>query len=160
MYQPDAEHALLRADNLVKSYQRHNAVVDVSLAVQRGEIVALLGPNGAGKTTLMSMIIGIVTPDSGTIEMDGFDVTPLPIYARAQLGLSYLPQEMSVFRGLSVEDNILLYLETFEPDRKLRQIRLDALLQQFELTSIRKQTSRSRVSIRSPSHTSRKPSGC
>jgi lipopolysaccharide export system ATP-binding protein len=131
--------SLLRADHLVKTYKRQEAVVDVSLAVQRGEVVALLGPNGAGKTTLMSMIIGIVTPDSGTIRMDGFDVTTLPIYARAQLGLSYLPQEVSVFRGLSVEDNILLYLETFEPDKKLRQIRLDALLQQFELTSIRKQ---------------------
>jgi lipopolysaccharide export system ATP-binding protein len=138
MYE-QAPPALLRADHLVKTYQRHEAVVDVSLAVQRGEVVALLGPNGAGKTTLMSMIIGIVAPDAGTIEMDGYDVTALPIYARAQLGLSYLPQEMSVFRGLSVEDNIMLYLETFEHDRKLRQIRLDALLQQFELTPIRKQ---------------------
>jgi lipopolysaccharide export system ATP-binding protein len=138
MTEPAPFPKLLRADNLVKSYARHNAVVDISIAVRRGEVVALLGPNGAGKTTLMSMMIGIVTPDAGSIEMDGHDVTALPIYARAQLGLSYLPQEMSVFRGLSVEDNILLYLETYESDPKLRQIRLDALLQQFELTSIRK----------------------
>ena len=111
--------------------------MDVSLEIRRGEIVALLGPNGAGKSTLMSVITGVQRPDSGVVEIDGIDVTGLPIYARAQLGLSYLPQETSVFRGLSVQDNILLYLESFEPNRALRYRRLEALLSEFGLTDIR-----------------------
>jgi lipopolysaccharide export system ATP-binding protein len=129
----------LEAAHLSKSYGGHNAVADVSLLLQPGEVIALVGPNGAGKTTLLSMITGIVGPDSGRIDIDGVDVTRLPIYARAQLGLSYLPQEPSVFRGLSVEDNILLYLETFEPDRRQRQLRLEALLDEFDLVGLRKQ---------------------
>ena len=128
---------MLRASDITKSYRRQDVVIGFSLEVGRGEIIALLGPNGAGKSTLLSMITGIQQPDSGIIEMDGFDITGLPIYARAQLGLSYLPQETSVFRGLSVEDNILLYLETFEPDRHQRQLRLESLLNEFGLTGIR-----------------------
>ncbi|MBZ0217038.1 MAG: LPS export ABC transporter ATP-binding protein [Fimbriimonadaceae bacterium] len=128
----------LRAANLIKSYGHHAVVMNISIEIGRGEVVALLGPNGAGKTTLLSMITGIIKPDAGYIEIDGFDVTTLPIYARAQLGLSYLPQESSVFRGLSVEDNILLYLETYEPDPKRRHMLLDNILEEFDLTSIRK----------------------
>lgn len=128
----------LRTFNLSKSYRGQNVVMDVSLELRRGEAVALLGPNGAGKSTLLAMITGIVKPDSGWIEIDGFDVTSLPIHARARLGLSYLPQETSVFRGLSVENNILLYLETFVPDKHERRRRLNALLEEFGLTAIRK----------------------
>lgn len=130
---------VLRADRLAKTYADRTAVAEVSLELRRGEIIALLGPNGAGKTTLLSMIIGTVQPDFGYIEMDGRDVTALPIYARAQFGLSYLPQESSVFRGLSVEDNIMLYLETLEPDRQTRQLRLETLLADFDLVPHRRQ---------------------
>ena len=135
----------LRAFNLCKAYRGRSVVTDVSLELRRGEAVALLGPNGAGKSTLLSMIIGIVKPDSGSIEIDGLDVSDLPIHARARLGLSYLPQETSVFRGLSVENNILLYLETFVSDKHERRRRLDALLEEFGLTAIRK-TSAARLS--------------
>lgn len=128
---------LLRATDITKSFRGQEVVMGISLAIERGEIVALLGPNGAGKSTLMSVMTGVQQPDSGSVEIDGIDVTELPIYARAQLGLSYLPQETSVFRGLSVEDNILLYLESFEPDRTLRYRRLEALLSEFGLTDIR-----------------------
>jgi lipopolysaccharide export system ATP-binding protein len=136
---PAPPRPALRATRLVKAYQERDVVTGASLAVRRGEVIALLGPNGAGKTTLLSMLIGILRPDAGQIEIDGIDVTDLPIHARAQLGLSYLPQEPSVFRGLSVEDNILLYLETFEPDRRRRAQRLDGLLAEFDLTDIRRQ---------------------
>jgi lipopolysaccharide export system ATP-binding protein len=128
---------LLRATDITKSFRRQEVVMGISLAIRRGEIVGLLGPNGAGKSTLMSVITGVQFPDSGSVEIDGIDVTGLPIYARAQLGLSYLPQETSVFRGLSVEDNILLYLESFERSRQRRFERLDALLSEFGLTEIR-----------------------
>jgi lipopolysaccharide export system ATP-binding protein len=134
----EPENEGLQVYGLAKSYRRSEAVIDVSLSLARGEAIALLGPNGAGKTTLLSMIIGILAPDAGHIAIDGFEVTDLPIYARAQLGLSYLPQEASVFRGMSVEDNILLYLETFEPDRRKRHARLDSLISEFELESVRK----------------------
>jgi lipopolysaccharide export system ATP-binding protein len=134
----EPENEGLQVYGLAKSYRRSEAVIDVSLSLARGEAIALLGPNGAGKTTLLSMIIGILAPDAGHIAIDGFEVTDLPIYARAQLGLSYLPQEASVFRGMSVEDNILLYLETFEPDRRKRYARLDSLISEFELESVRK----------------------
>ena len=109
----------------------------ISMEVRRGEVVGLLGPNGAGKSTLMGIVTGVQLPDSGMIEIDGIDVTELPIYARAQLGLSYLPQDASVFRGLSVEDNILLYLEALEPNKKRRIARLKELLDEFGLTEIR-----------------------
>ena len=103
----------------------------ISFEVKRGEVVGLLGPNGAGKSTLMGMVNGVHLPNSGMIEIDGIDVTTLPIYARAQLGLSFLPQDASIFRGLSVEDNILLYLEALEPNKEFRFARLDGLLEEF-----------------------------
>lgn len=109
----------------------------VSMEVRRGEVTGLLGPNGAGKSTLMSVVAGVQAADSGAIEIDGIDVTALPIYARAQLGLNYLPQDASVFRGLSVEENILLYLEAVEPNRKRRFSRLEELLDEFGLVDIR-----------------------
>ncbi len=129
----------LRATGLSKTYQFENVVRNVSLVLVPGEAVALLGPNGAGKTTLMSMMIGVISADDGTVEIDSEDVTRQPIYERAARGLSYLPQDASVFRGLSVEDNIMLYLEAREPARDRRLMRLENLLAEFELTDIRKQ---------------------
>lgn len=129
----------LRATGLSKTYQFENVVRNVSLVLVPGEAVALLGPNGAGKTTLMSMMIGVISADDGTVEIDCEDVTRQPIYERAARGLSYLPQDASVFRGLSVEDNIMLYLEAREPVRDRRLMRLENLLAEFELTDIRKQ---------------------
>lgn len=129
----------MQARQLFKRLQRREIVANVGLDVGRGEIVALLGPNGAGKTTIMSMMTGITQPDSGTIWIDGRDVTALPIHVRARLGLSYLPQEDSVFVGLSVEDNIMLYLESIEPSGRRRRERLEAILAEFRLTEIRRQ---------------------
>jgi ABC-type lipopolysaccharide export system ATPase subunit len=104
----------------------------------RGEAVGLLGPNGAGKTTVFYMITGLVKPDKGVISLDGYDVTPLPMYRRARLGIGYLPQEASVFRGLSVEDNIRAVLEITQPDAKKREEELEALLEEFRLTRMRR----------------------
>lgn len=128
----------MRARRLFKDYQRHRAVAGVGIDIVRGRIMALLGPNGAGKTTIMSMMTGIVRPDSGEITIDGQDVTAMSIHGRARLGLSYLPQESSVFGGLSVEDNIMLYLEAREPDHRRRRERLEAVLSEFGLVEIRK----------------------
>lgn len=125
-------------DSVSKAYGSREVVVDVSLHVQRGEAVALLGPNGAGKSTLFGLITGVHQPDRGRVEVDGTDVTGMHLYKRAQHGLSYLPQDSSVFRGLSVEDNILLYLEQFEPDVRLRRERLLGLLLEFGLEELRK----------------------
>ena len=133
----DAE-GVLAIHNIAKSYKARRVVEDVSLHVRRGEAVGLLGPNGAGKTTVFYMITGLVKPDKGVISLDGYDVTPLPMYRRARLGVGYLPQEMSVFRGLSVEDNIRAVLEIVEPDRRERQNQLDALLEEFKLAHLRK----------------------
>jgi len=123
---------------LGKSYRRRPVVRDVSLELHRGEAVGLLGPNGAGKTTCFYMIIGLVPADSGSISIDGIDLTPLPMYRRARLGLGYLPQEASIFRGLSVEDNIRAVLELVEPDRVTRAHRLDELLGEFSITHLRR----------------------
>jgi lipopolysaccharide export system ATP-binding protein len=123
---------------LGKSYRRRPVVRDVSLELHRGEAVGLLGPNGAGKTTCFYMIIGLVPADAGTISIDGIDLTPLPMYRRARLGLGYLPQEASIFRGLSVEDNIRAVLELVEPDRVIRARRLDELLGEFSITHLRR----------------------
>ncbi|PTW62659.1 lipopolysaccharide export system ATP-binding protein [Breoghania corrubedonensis] len=121
-----------------KSYRRRRVVKDVSLSVHRGEAVGLLGPNGAGKTTVFYMITGLIQPDHGSIHLDGFDITRLPMYRRARLGIGYLPQEASIFRGLSVEDNIRAVLEVVEPNRKRRAEELDALLNEFGVTHLRK----------------------
>ncbi len=128
---------MLSIHNLAKSYQARRVVEDVSLHVKRGEAVGLLGPNGAGKTTVFYMITGLVKPDKGIISLDGYDVTPLPMYRRARLGIGYLPQEASIFRGLTVEENIRAVLEITQPDETKRQEELDALLDEFRLTRLR-----------------------
>ena len=131
----------LIADNVQKSYKKRMVVRGVSLAVGRGESVGLLGPNGAGKTTVFYMITGLVPADAGRITIDGQDVTPLPMYRRARLGIGYLPQEASIFRGLTVEQNIMAVLELVEPNRKRRQEQLDSLLEEFHITRLRKSPS-------------------
>ena len=128
----------LTAHEIRKTYKKRTVVKGVSLAVGRGESVGLLGPNGAGKTTVFYMITGLVPADSGTITIDGRDVTRLPMYRRARLGIGYLPQEASIFRGLSVEQNIMAVLELVEPNRKRRKEQLDQLLEEFRITDRRK----------------------
>ena len=128
----------LRIVNLRKSYRRRPVIRDVSMDLTRGEVVALLGPNGSGKTTCFYAIVGLVTPESGQVLIDGRDVTLLPMYRRAKLGIGYLPQEMSIFRGLSVEDNILSILEISEPDRTRRREKLEDLLSEFSVTHLRR----------------------
>ncbi|GIK98474.1 MAG: ABC transporter ATP-binding protein [Alphaproteobacteria bacterium] len=128
----------LFAENLGKSFRRRPVLRGVSLALHRGEVVGLLGPNGAGKTTCFYIITGLIRPDSGTIELDGADVTDLPMYRRARLGIGYLPQEASIFRGLSVEDNIRAVLEIVEPSREEREVRLDELLAEFSMDHLRR----------------------
>lgn len=123
--------------SIAKSYDKRVVLTDVSVTVGRGEVIGLLGPNGAGKTTCFYSVMGLVKPDSGRIMLDGEDITKLPMYRRAILGLGYLPQETSIFRGLSVEKNILAVLELSEPDRDARQHRLDTLLDEFGLTRLR-----------------------
>ena len=132
-----ATAGLLAVHNLGKSYGGRQVVVDVSLGVRRGEAVGLLGPNGAGKTTVFYMITGLVQPDKGLITLDGHDVTALPMYRRARLGIGYLPQEASIFRGLTVEGNIRAVLEITEPDRDKRQAELEALLEEFDIKRLR-----------------------
>ncbi|MBY6241846.1 LPS export ABC transporter ATP-binding protein [Methylosinus sp. Sm6] len=134
----DDRQGVLSIRHLAKSYKQRRVVEDVSLHVARGEAVGLLGPNGAGKTTVFYMITGLVKPDKGVIALDGYDVTGLPMYRRARLGIGYLPQEASIFRGLSVEDNIRAVLEITQPDKKLREQELDALLEEFKLERLRR----------------------
>jgi lipopolysaccharide export system ATP-binding protein len=136
-----AARGLLGAYELEKSYGGRRVVNGVSINVARGEAVGLLGPNGAGKTTVFYMVIGLVKADAGRIELDGHEVTKLPMYRRARLGIGYLPQEASIFRGLTVEDNILSVLEFVEPDRDKRIERLNALLDEFSLHKVRKSPS-------------------
>jgi lipopolysaccharide export system ATP-binding protein len=128
----------LRVDRLRKSYRRRLVLRDVSLELGRGEVVALLGPNGSGKTTCFYCIAGLIVPEAGTVTVDGRDVTALPMYRRARLGIGYLPQEVSIFRGLSVEDNILAVLEIAEPVRHKRRERLEELLSDFSITHLRR----------------------
>ena len=128
----------LEVVGLRKSYRRRPVIRDVSMTLARGEVVALLGPNGSGKTTCFYSIAGLVRTDGGQVKVDGRDVTTLPMYRRARLGIGYLPQEVSIFRGLSVEDNILSILEIAEPDRIKRHERLDALLSDFSITHLRR----------------------
>src|ERR671916_254344 len=123
--------------SIAKSYDKKAVLTDVSLGVERGEVVGLLGPNGAGKTTCFYSVMGLVKPDSGRILLDGEDITGLPMYRRAILGLGYLPQETSIFRGLTVEENIMAVLQVAEPDRKARRAPLEQLLAEFHLEPLR-----------------------
>ena len=121
-----------------KSFRKRPVVRAISLSLHRGEVVGLLGPNGAGKTTTFYMITGLLPADYGTIELDGHDVTGLPMYRRARLGIGYLPQEVSIFRGLDVEDNIMAILEIVEGDRHKRRERLEELLSEFSIEHLRR----------------------
>jgi lipopolysaccharide export system ATP-binding protein len=129
---------ILSAKNLSKSYAKKTVIRDISLDISQGEVVGLLGPNGAGKTTCFYMIVGLVKSSSGNIFIDQLDITAMPIYQRARLGISYLPQEASIFRGLNVEDNIYAILEIAEPNKARRKAKLEELLQEFSITHIRK----------------------
>ncbi|HIG21691.1 LPS export ABC transporter ATP-binding protein [Henriciella barbarensis] len=129
----------LVAHGLAKSFGKRTVVRNVSLSLQRGEIVGLLGPNGAGKTTCFYMIMGLIGADAGTIEIDGADVTTLPMYQRARLGVGYLPQEASIFRGMSVEENILSVVELVEKDKAARKREVEALLEELHITHLREQ---------------------
>ena len=131
-------HSGLKVDALRKSYRKRLVIRDVSMQLHRGEVVALLGPNGSGKTTCFYSIAGLITPESGKVSIDGRDVTRLPMYRRARLGISYLPQEISIFRGMTVENNILAVLELSEPDRKIRYERLEELLNEFSIDLLRR----------------------
>lgn len=133
-----ADNAGLAAHNLSKSYRQRPVLRDVSVSVQRGEAVGLLGPNGAGKTTCFYLITGLIAPDAGGISLDGNDVTELPMYRRARLGVGYLPQEASIFRGMSVEANIRAVLEVIEKDRDAREAMLDELLAEFSISHLRR----------------------
>lgn len=127
----------LVARSVGKSYGRKPVLRDLSLHVQRGEVVGLLGPNGAGKTTSFYALVGLVAPDHGRVTLDGRDISKLPMYRRAQLGIGYLPQEASIFRGMTVEQNILAVLEVNEPVRKRRDQMLDSLLDEFSISHLR-----------------------
>jgi lipopolysaccharide export system ATP-binding protein len=128
----------LQARGVGKTYKKRAVVKNVSITLHRGEAVGLLGPNGAGKTTTFYMIVGLVKPDTGLISLDGADITSLPMYRRARLGIGYLPQEASVFRGLNVEQNIMAVLEVVEPDRDTRHLMLDELLAEFGIGHLRR----------------------
>jgi lipopolysaccharide export system ATP-binding protein len=129
---------ILAVEGLRKSYRARTVVNEAGLYVRSGEAVGLLGPNGAGKTTIFYMITGLVAADRGIITLDGHDITGLPMYQRARLGIGYLPQEASIFRGLNVEDNIRAVLEEVEPDKKRREHELDQLLEEFSISRLRK----------------------
>jgi lipopolysaccharide export system ATP-binding protein len=128
----------LAVHGVEKSFATRKVVRGVSLYVRRGEAVGLLGPNGAGKTTVFYMITGLIKADRGRIHLDGYDVTALPMYQRARLGIGYLPQEASIFRGLNVEENIRAVLEMIEPNRRRREAELDSLLEEFNISRLRK----------------------
>jgi len=128
----------LTARAVGKTYKKRPVVRNVSVTLRRGEAVGLLGPNGAGKTTTFYMIVGLVRPDTGAISLDGADITRLPMYRRARLGIGYLPQEASVFRGLNVEQNIMAVLEVVEPDATTRGMMLDELLAEFGISHLRR----------------------
>jgi lipopolysaccharide export system ATP-binding protein len=136
-----ARQGYLAVHSVEKSFGTRQVVRGVSIYVRRGEAVGLLGPNGAGKTTVFYMITGLIKADRGAIELDGHDVTGLPMYQRARLGIGYLPQEASIFRGLTVEQNIRAVLEVVEPSRKKREAELDSLLDEFNITRLRKSPS-------------------
>lgn len=129
---------LLEAKNLEKSYKQRKVVSDVSLYIRRGEIIGLLGPNGAGKTTSFYMVVGVIAPDSGTVMFRGEDITNLPMYKRARLGIGYLSQEPSIFRKLTVEENIMAVLESLNISRQDRQKKLEYLLKELDIEYLRK----------------------
>jgi lipopolysaccharide export system ATP-binding protein len=133
-----AGDAGLHIEHLRKSYKKRPVIRDVSMTLNRGEVVALLGPNGSGKTTCFYAIAGLVSPEGGKVLIDGHDATGLPMYRRARLGIGYLPQEVSIFRGLCVEDNILAVLEITLDDRHKRRERLEELLSEFSITHLRR----------------------
>ncbi len=133
-----ADNQGLVATSIGKSFKQRPVLRGVNVSVQRGEAVGLLGPNGAGKTTCFYIITGLIAPDVGTISFDGHDITELPMYRRARLGIGYLPQEASIFRGLSVENNIRAVLEVVEPVRETREALLDELLAEFSITHLRR----------------------
>jgi lipopolysaccharide export system ATP-binding protein len=135
---PAAGKGVISVFGVEKSFVGRKVVKGVSLYLRRGEAVGLLGPNGAGKTTVFYMMTGLIHADKGRIELDGYDVTALPMYQRARLGIGYLPQEASIFRGLTVEENIRAVLEVVEPDTKRRRRDLDALLEEFHIAHLRK----------------------
>lgn len=124
-------------DAVEKNFSKRPVLKGVSLSVKKGEVVGLLGPNGAGKTTSFYVMIGLIKPDAGRVLLDGHDITHLPMYRRARLGIGYLPQEASIFRGMTVEENIWAVLEISEPDRKTREKMLESLLNEFSITHIR-----------------------
>jgi lipopolysaccharide export system ATP-binding protein len=128
----------LVASNLGKSFKKRPVLRDVNVSVQRGEAVGLLGPNGAGKTTCFYIITGLIAPDVGAVTLDGHDITELPMYRRARLGIGYLPQEASIFRGLTVEQNIRAVLEVNEPVHEVREKMIDDLLAEFSITHLRR----------------------
>jgi lipopolysaccharide export system ATP-binding protein len=133
-----AENAGLSARNLGKAFKKRPVLRDVSLSVQRGEVVGLLGPNGAGKTTCFYIVTGLIAPDYGSVWLDGEDITDLPMYRRARAGIGYLPQDASIFRGMTVENNVRAMLEVTEPMPDLRETRLEDLLAEFSLTHLRR----------------------
>jgi lipopolysaccharide export system ATP-binding protein len=137
-FRPRVVPSGLVARGLGKTYRRRPVVRNVSISLRRGEVVGLLGPNGAGKTTTFYMVVGLVRPDTGAISLDGADITQLPMYRRARLGIGYLPQEASVFRGLNVEQNIMAVLEVVEPDADTRALMLDELLAEFGIGHLRR----------------------
>lgn len=132
----------LRADNLIKVYKKRKVVNNVSVEVNQGEIVGLLGPNGAGKTTTFYMIVGLIKPNEGSIHLDSEDITPLPMFKRAQLGIGYLAQEPSVFRKLTVEQNIMAVLEMTKLSKTEQKEKMESLLEEFSLTHVRKNLGR------------------
>lgn len=129
---------ILRAEHLIKIYKKKKVVNDISVSLEQGEIVGLLGPNGAGKTTSFYMIVGLIKPNGGRVFLDGDDITSLPMYRRAKLGIGYLAQEASVFRKLTVEENILAVLEMTSLPKKEQREKADQLLEEFSLTHVRK----------------------
>ena len=139
MSEINAEKTLIEAEHLVKTYHGRTVVKDVSISVRPGEVVGLLGPNGAGKTTSFYMVMGLVRPDSGKVTFRGVDITDMPMYKRARMGMGYLAQEPSIFRKLTVEDNIMAILETLDISSSERKKRCAELLDELELTRLKKQ---------------------
>ena len=136
-------HTGLRALNIAKAFKGRRVVKDVSLSLERGEIVGLLGPNGAGKTTCFYMMMGLIAVDDGRVEIDGEDVTALPMYQRARLGVGYLPQENSIFRGMTVEENVMSVAELTEPTKEKSQALTDSLLDELNVSHLKHQSANS-----------------